>query len=430
VQSLRRSHRLGAVAVLGLAFTAAACTTDSATPPATARQPVTTSTVRPDDGRLLIGVVSPRGGPSAELGASMRDSVTVAIDDINAHGGVNGQVVRTVVRDEGDNASTAAMAVQDLVQLGVDAIVGPTSSLNVLATLDTAVNAGVLTCSPTASALALDTFPDNGLLIRTVPSDSLQARAIARVVEQSGYSQAAVVYLDDAYGRPFAQAAQQALRSETTVVSLAMGFTPTEDSIQKTATAIAALHPKAVVVIADNSSGPSIITAIDSELNSIDPASKPTYIVNDAIRRPAPQAPPFGGSLAERVVGVSPEAYPRSTAFLADLRAIDADSTGLFAANAADCVNTIALSALAAKSTAATAMAAAVAGTTSNGTSCGSFSDCADDLADGRNIDYDGSNGALTIDRNGDVSTALFDRFGFDAAGRDATIGSVTIGAS
>ena len=39
--------------------------------------------------------------------------------------------------------------------------------------------AGVVTCSPSATALALDDYPDNKLFFRTVPSDSLEMVAIA-----------------------------------------------------------------------------------------------------------------------------------------------------------------------------------------------------------------------------------------------------------
>ena len=41
------------------------------------------------------------------------------------------------------------------------------------------VGRGLVACSPTAAAMALDDFPDRGLFVRTIPSDSLQAAAIA-----------------------------------------------------------------------------------------------------------------------------------------------------------------------------------------------------------------------------------------------------------
>ena len=62
--------------------------------------------------------------------------------------------------DEGDGPATARDAVADLIDEDVDAVIGPASSTVALATLGDLMRAGILTCSPTATALALDDFPD------------------------------------------------------------------------------------------------------------------------------------------------------------------------------------------------------------------------------------------------------------------------------
>ena len=178
----------------------------------------TSTTARPVSDVFTIGVITPRTGANTELGTSIRTGVQLALDDVNAAGGVNGHAVNVVQRDEGDNPAATALAVQDLIQLGADAIIGPTSSVDVLGTLRTTVRAGILSCSPTATALALDAFPSDGLFFRTIPSDSLQAAAIARTVEQTGTDNAAVVYLDDAYGRPFAKEVEKDLRQRSIAV--------------------------------------------------------------------------------------------------------------------------------------------------------------------------------------------------------------------
>ena len=382
-----------------------------------------TTTTRPDDGALVLGVITPTGGSAAELGLSQRDAVQLAVAEINADGGVLGQPVRTVIRDEGDNPATAELAVQDLVQAGVDAIIGPSSSLDTLGTLATAVSAGVVTCSPTASALALDDFPDAGLFVRTVPSDSLQAVAMARVVEETGSAKAMVVYLDDAYGRPFAQAVEASMRAEGTAVSAAIGFTGDAASFSDAVDAVMANKPDTVVVVADSVTGPAIISAIDGD--AVGP--KPTYVVNDAIRRPASQTAPFSSSLAARITGVSPIAYPTQPAFVKALHGVDPDATGLYSQNAYDCVNLIALAAQASGVTHGSALAAAVSPASRSGSSCGSFPECNSELTAGRNIDYDGPGGVLALDANGDVSTAVFERFGFDSSGRDVRTGDITV---
>ena len=335
----------GLIAVLPIVGLLGACS-DSSSPDSVDETIIAaTTTVRPDDGALLVGAIIPRDGVAAELGLSMSDALTLAVTEINEAGGVGGKPVRLIEREEGDNEATASLAMQELIQLGVDAIIGPTSSTNTLATLGTAVDAGVLTCSPTASALALDSFPDNGLFIRTIASDSLQAKALATLVESSGSSSAVVVYVDDNYGRPFAQAARLAVLSEGTSVTAMVPFNASEETMASAVAAVVATQAEVVVVIADGTTGPAIIAAIDNAS-----AITRTYVVNDAIRRPAVSAQPFGRSLGARIEGVSPIAYPTSESFMESLRGVNPSATGLFAHNAYDCLNVIALAAQAAES--------------------------------------------------------------------------------
>lgn len=410
-------------ATLTIAGLLGACTNN--TPPSSARETTaeTTTTVRPDDGELLIGAILPRSGTAAELGLSLSDALALAVSEINDAGGVGDQPVRLIEREEGDNEATASLAMLELIQLGVDAIIGPTSSTNTLATLGTAIDAGVLTCSPTATALALDSFPDNGLFIRTIASDALQAKALASLVESSGTSSAVVVYVDDNYGRPFAQATRLAVLAEGTSVNAMVGFTASEDSMATAVEAVIGSEAEVVVVIADGTTGPAMINAIDDASSN-----RLTYVVNDALRRPAVSAVPFSHSLRARIEGVSPLAYPTSDAFMESLHTINPNATGLYAQNGYDCLNAIAIAALSAGSDQPAAIARQIAVVTDQGTPCTNFAACSESLRAGRQIDYSGPGRDLTIGQDGEVVTAFFERFTFDIDGRDVAVGIVTVG--
>ena len=136
---------------------------------------------RVDDGVLRVGVLLPETGPGASLGTGLAQAVVAARDAINGAGGVLGQHVEIVEGfDEGEGPATARDAVADLIDEDVDAVIGPASSTVALATLGDLMRAGILTCSPTATALALDDFPDRALFVRTAPSDSLRGRGDRR----------------------------------------------------------------------------------------------------------------------------------------------------------------------------------------------------------------------------------------------------------
>ncbi len=401
----------------------AACTGGGNGAPTTLATLPASTTAPVDDGILTVGAVLPTVGPAAELGVSMSAALAVAAEEINDAGGVNGRQVRLVLREEGDSPATALLAVQSLLQTDVDAIIGPTSSLTLLNTLATTVDAGVLTCAPTATALALDDFPDRGLLFRTIASDSLQAQALARLVETSGAGSAAVVAVDDGYGRPFADHVATAIRRNGTTVVAQTVFDDSEASLRETAQAVADADPDIVTVIADGLTGPAVIAAIDEATGG-----RLTFVVNDAGRRPDAAAAPYTGDRAARIIGVSPVAYPTSTTFDNSLAAVDPSASGLYAQNAYDCLNILALAAVSAGSTLPADVANAVSVVTANGSSCSTFPACLAALDAGRNINYDGPSGYLSVSTTGEAVGAVFERFTFDESGRDVGDGLLRIG--
>lgn len=414
------------VACIGAAALATACTgVDDARPAAsTSTTAAPTTTIHPDDGIFKVGVVVPTIGPGLDIGTSIEAAVRVAADEINDAGGIADQPVVIEVRDEGDSAASAALAVDELVQARADIIIGPTSSLAVLATLAGAVEAGVLTCAPTASALALDQFPDEGLLVRTVPSDSLQAVALAALADDAGGTRTAVMYLDDPYGRPMAERTERALRAKGVELAASAGFTGAEESLSAAIDAISIVRPDVVVVIADSTTGPTAIQALDDAV----PTLRPTYIVNDAIRRPAASAQPFDADLSSRVTGASPQAFVADSVFLSRIVDTDTDATGLFAQNGYACLTLVALAARISGSNVPSVIAAAIPAVSSGGSSCRSFAACNSLLRAGRNIDFDGPSDELSIGTDGDPATAVFEEFGFDDSGRDVGLRAFVVG--
>ena len=401
-------------AVAGLMVAMAACSSDGASPSSTTALTATTVVQRADDGILTIGVLTPQGSANADIGQAIGSAVTLATTKINEAGGYRGQPVKLVPADEGVAGVGIDPAIAALLNANVDAIIGPASSTNALAGLGEIVDAGVVSCSPTASASLLDDFPDRNLFFRTIPSDSLQALAIGEAVDRTGASRATVAYIDDTYGQRFADSIAVSLQTKGIEQTESVAYSADNQSIKFAARKVASMAAGVVVVIGDATSGPVMLGAIDAG----EAATQPVYVVNDAMRRPTASAEPMGESLATRVTGVSPVAYSTDAQFLAELGAAP-DDPSPYAANAFDCVNLIALAALASGSTQPASIAAMIPAVSDSGTPCMTFADCRADLEAGSNINYDGPGGPVTINSKGDLSAANFEFFGFDAAGRD-----------
>lgn len=382
----------------------------------------TTTTTLPDqvdgDGRLVIGMLLPVS--DTLIGQPMADAVETAVNRINAAGGVLDQNVRLLVADEGSSTATATASIQTLLESDVDAIVGPASSLIALSTLDEMVGAGKVVCSPTASALALDGFPDDDLFFRTVPSDSLQARAIAETADQTGAQRVTIVYVDDSYGRPFADEVEVSLANEAISVVDRIAFAASDDDLSDEAAALGDSDSQVLVLLANGEDGTRFLEALDAEGAS----ELSTIVVNDALRNPAaPQRiQGLDDELRSRIVGLAPQA---------DSGDPDEpyDPPGLFAVNAYDCVNLIALAAVRAGSDAPRDLARQIGQVSVSGSVCTTFETCLATIESGLQIDYNGPSGVTDLlTRTGDPSRAIFDRFTFDDTGRDVLQRSIVVG--
>ena len=377
---------------------------------------------RVDDGILTIGVLTPQGSANADIGQSIATSVALATRKINDAGGYRGQQVVLVPADEGVAGVGIDPAIATLLNAHVDAIIGPASSTNALAGLGEIVDAGVVACSPTASASLLDDFPDRNLFFRTIPSDTLQALAIGEAVDRTGASRATIAYIDDAYGQAFADSVAASLRAKGIQQTDSVAYAAENQSIKAAGAKVAVMAAGVVVVIGDATSGPVMMGQIDSD----EQVTSPRFVVNDAMRRPTASAEPMRISLTKRITGVSPVAYSTDPQFLADLGA-SPDNPSPYGANAFDCVNLIALAALASNSTQPAAIAAMIPAVSDSGSPCTTFADCRADIEAGSNINYDGAGGSVSINSKGDLGAANFDFFGFDETGRDFNKGSVEV---
>jgi branched-chain amino acid transport system substrate-binding protein len=387
-------------------FVVTACTGGDDDPVAIVASTTTEPSLpRVDDGVLRIGALIPVNDPT--VGANLTSSFEQAVEAVNAAGGVLGRDVQFLVEDEGTSATSAAQATELLIEGGVDAIVGPTSSNTAIGALDAAVAAGIVMCSATATAISLDEFPDDGLFFRSVATDSLQAAGIAREAEIRGASSVVVIHIDDAYGQPYAAAVVDALGAQPSirVTSVAVPFG--DDDLQDDLDQVAAVGADTGIVLGGGDDIARLLEAISTR----DDIDLSQVIVNDAARAPAnrPVIAGLEAGFRNRIVGLSPQILlPES---------VGSDDDTPFASQVTDCVNLIALAVEQGESDAPVIIASQMTSVSSGGEECRTFAECTAQLDAEEEIDYDGPTRITELARDGDPSRAFFDRFGFRADG-------------
>jgi ABC-type branched-subunit amino acid transport system substrate-binding protein len=149
---------------------------------------------------LRIGGLLPHTGSLALMLPPMAAAAKLAVDEINAAGGVQGRPVEWLNGDDGTNPEVAKRTVAAHIEAAVQVIIGAGASGVTRAVLPDVVKAGVVLFSPCNTAADLSTAQDRGLYFRTAPSDVLQGKALADVIMRDGSQKVAIVARDDAYG--------------------------------------------------------------------------------------------------------------------------------------------------------------------------------------------------------------------------------------
>lgn len=167
--------------------------------------------------QVRIGVYGPLTGGSQQMGTSMRNGVELAADEINARGGVLGQKIELVVRDDEATPEKGARIVRDFLDKdGVKAILGPCNTAVANASVGYANQKHVpviINVSTGAKVNQLfETSPEN-YVFRMAASDAVQAELVIKeAYDMRGHHKVALLNDDTGYGKSGLTHLQEALR--------------------------------------------------------------------------------------------------------------------------------------------------------------------------------------------------------------------------
>lgn len=129
---------------------------------------------------IKIGVNYELSGAVATYGQSSVDGVTLAIDEINAAGGILGKQVEMVTIDnKSDAAEVVSVATRLMTEEGVCAVIGPATSGNFKAELPIALENGIPVISGSATANDVTSGNTKEYTFRICFSDNFQGVAMA-----------------------------------------------------------------------------------------------------------------------------------------------------------------------------------------------------------------------------------------------------------
>jgi branched-chain amino acid transport system substrate-binding protein len=349
-------------------------------------------------GALKIGSLLPETGSLAFLGPPEFAGVDLAIQDINAAGGVLGKDAEHLRGDSGDTSSDIAQQTVDAhIAAGVGAIIGAASSGVTLTVLDKIASAGIVQISPANTSPTLTTYADDGYYFRTAPSDTFQGAILGQLMAKNGAKNAVFILIDDAYGNGLSKYARASFTGQATEVI----YDPQATEFAADVAKAKAAKPDAIAII-----GFAETTKIIAELakQGIGPKNVKTYLVDGNLSGSAYKDLPAG--VMNGVKATTPGVYVEGD-FKNRLLAVDpALDDFTYAAESYDAVILAALAAEQAGKTDGTSIRDNLISVSSGGTKCTTFADCKALIAEGTDIDYDGVSGPIEFDTNGDPSKA------------------------
>jgi branched-chain amino acid transport system substrate-binding protein len=140
-----------------------------------------------------IGFVGGLTGRSSDLGIQGRNGVILAIEEINAQGGIKGRPLQLITKDDKQDPQTAVKVDGELIDAGVVAIIGHMTSTMSEAALPLVNRRKMLMISPTSSANALTGIDDYFLRVIS-PSRQLTDHQAAYGFKDMKLRRVAAVY--------------------------------------------------------------------------------------------------------------------------------------------------------------------------------------------------------------------------------------------
>jgi branched-chain amino acid transport system substrate-binding protein len=200
-------------------------------------------------GTILIGEVGSLTGAQATFGISTRNGIEMALDEVNARGGVKGKKVAVRVYDNQSKPEEAANAVTRLIaQDGAKLILGEVASTNSLAMAPKAQAAQVPMISPASTNPKVTQVGD--FIFRVCFIDPFQGLVMAKFARENLKAQKAAVLRDNKsdYSHGLAQVFTEKFKAFGGTIVVEEDYAQGDTDFRAQLTAIKSAKPDVVFV--------------------------------------------------------------------------------------------------------------------------------------------------------------------------------------
>ena len=211
---------------------------------------------------VKFAALMPLTGPLAEHGGTAVQGVELAIEEINAAGGVlDGRALSVQVIDTGTDpafavdAAKAAFAESEFV-----GIIGAMSSSVTIEVANAITREARLPqISNASTSPAISNLDDGDFVFRSTPHDAIQGVVLANSVSEQGMTDVSIIYLENDYGRGLRERFTNAFESLGGRVSAAVGYAAGRPSYEQNLSRARTDGTEALLIIAYPDDGIRIV---------------------------------------------------------------------------------------------------------------------------------------------------------------------------
>jgi len=172
---------------------------------------------------LKVGLIQPLSGPIAAAGSYITNGAKIALDRVNAKGGVKGRKLELIIEDnKSDPAETRNAAEKLIVRDKVPVLIGAWGSSMTLAMMPLAAQHGVGIVVETSSSVKITDpkTPGAKVVSRISPTSELEAVGVESLLPQLGMKKVGYIAVNTDWGRGAVVAFGDVLKKQGATVDL------------------------------------------------------------------------------------------------------------------------------------------------------------------------------------------------------------------
>jgi branched-chain amino acid transport system substrate-binding protein len=163
-----------------------------------------------EGGVITIGVMTPTSGSEAYYGNDMCQSYQLAVDEINAAGGVLGKTLELYMADDGCDADMASQAASKIISKGVDFVVGGYCSGATIPALQQYYDANLIMLISAANSTDITKLNLNQSFMINSPGTHA-ALTLTDLCKSLGTQKVALIHQGDAYTKNLSDICEETL---------------------------------------------------------------------------------------------------------------------------------------------------------------------------------------------------------------------------